>query len=101
MKYCNQSWKRQVDDTDIEDSLLSRPVNKIKKRAKRVPKFKRKLKRLAVTALYLVLMRFTQKILRFRAKNSKKTFRVYCYDEDSLGWPYRFTKKINKMVKIY
>lgn len=41
MKYCKQVWKRQADDTDIEDSHLSRPAFKLKKRARRVPKFKR------------------------------------------------------------
>lgn len=31
MKYCKQVWKRQADDTDIEDSHLSRPAFKLKK----------------------------------------------------------------------
>ena len=36
--------------------------------------------------------------MRFQMKNAKKTLRVYLYDEEDLGWPIRFTKKINPQV---
>ena len=98
MKYFKQNFKRQADETDIEDSVAIRPAKKTRKGKKRVPKYMRELKRLTVTAKYLVNLSLRQKLLRFRSKKLKKTYRVYCYDEDLMGWPYRFTKKINKMV---
>jgi hypothetical protein len=38
--------------------------------------------------------------MRFRSLKLNKTLRVYCYDENTLDWPHRFAKKINKMVAI-
>lgn len=51
-------------------------------------------------ANYIVIYALSQKIMRFRAEKLRKTLRVYVYDQNSLGWPYRFTKKINKMVTL-
>jgi len=42
------------------------------------------------------MVRVIQTIRRFRAQQTNKTYRVYCYEENALGFPHRFEKKLRE-----